>query len=261
MRGLQANGFEVHCHLPMKAEHGDLLVIWNRYADNHETAQRFEQQGGTVIVAENAYIGVDRSDRCRYALAHGAHNGAGCWAPAGASAFEALNIEVKPWRVAGEHILVCPNRSFGMPGMVMPVDWVKDVTARLRRFTQRPIRVRPHPGNELPKVPLEADLASCWAVVIWSSSVGVEALVRGIPVHCEAPYWICKEATRPIKAIDQPCNIDPMPALHAMAWAQWHVDKISSGAAFAHLLNRPQAFAGGVPSHGQGHRAAHAAAA
>jgi len=214
-----------------------VLLIWNRYGQYHDIAKNFERGGGTVIVAENGYLGTDETGNQLYALAIGGHNGSGQWAHGGAERFAALNIELKPWRAEGGHILVCPNRSFGRPDMIMPATWAADVRKRLAKFTHREIRVRPHPGNEKPKKPLADDLANAWAVVVWASSAGVQALVAGIPVVCESPYWICKHAAIPMDEIEAPgAKPDRMSALNRLAWAQFSLAEIKSGEAFGHLL-------------------------
>jgi hypothetical protein len=244
VRGLRACGFDVQLRPPSpNVEPDDALVIWNRYGHYHDVASQVQKAGGQVIVAENAYVGVDRADRRRYALANGGHNGSGAWPHGGPERWESLGIALKAWRTDGEHILVAPNRSFGMPGFIMPPNWERDVVTRLRRVTQRPIRVRPHPGNGPPKKPLIEDLVGAWAVVIWSSSVGCEALIEGIPVFCEAPWWVAKGAAIPsIKNIDNPDLPDRMPAFQRLAWAQWSVEEIESGEPFHHLLDRPSTF-------------------
>lgn len=244
IRGLRACGFDVRLAPPdPDIGPGDALVIWNRYGHWHDMASQVQQKGGSVIVAENAYLGVDRADRRRYALANGGHNGSGAWPMGGPERWDELGIQLKPWRTEGEHVLVAPNRSFGMPGFIMPPNWHENVLQRLRMATDRPIRVRPHPGNGPPKKPLIEDLVGAWAVVIWSSSVGCEALVEGIPVICEAPWWIAKGAAlKSIKDLETKDLPDRLPALRRLAWAQWTVEEIERGEPFQHLLDRPLAF-------------------
>jgi hypothetical protein len=135
-----------------------------------------------------------------------------------------------------------------MPGFIMPVSWARDTVERLRRYTQRPVRLRPHPGNEPPKKPLIEDLEGAFAVVIWSSSSGVEALIEGIPVFCTAPWWVCKSATKSdLKEIEQPrYGNERNRALELLAWAQWSVEEIASGEPFQYLCNDAPAFAGRV---------------
>lgn len=251
VEGLKAAGYQVESRTPGSVGPGDVLVIWNRYADNDHHANRVEGAGGTVIVAENGYIDPGRhADRRWYALAIGGHNGQGSWPDGDPERWEKiapqLGVELKPLREAGEHILVCPNRSFGRPGYIMPGDWDQRTVEELRRYTKRQIHVRPHPGNEPPRVPLAEDLKGCWAVVIWSSSAGVQALLSGIPVWCRAPAWIADPATlHDLSEIDGAWEIPWMrqgfearrrDALRRLAWAQWRVEEIASGEPFRRLL-------------------------
>ena len=236
--GLRAAGYDVQKGTPGSVGRGDALLIWNRYGDWHDRATRFEAAGGTVYVAENGYLGPGgisphaMNPRQIYALAAGGHNGQGRIPEGGPERFAALGVDLAPWRADGGHVLVCPNRSFGIPGMMMPPGWPADVCKRLQRLTRREVRLRPHPGNEQPKKPLADDLAGAWAVVIWSSSAGVHALVAGIPVICEAPRWICREASWYIDEIDNPPQPDRLGALQRMAWAQWSIEEIASGEPF-----------------------------
>lgn len=245
--GLRAVGYDVRMGGPRDAQPGDVLVGWNRYTETHEIASRFEKAGGIYVCAENGYLGPggisphEMGPREWYALAIGGHNGSGTWAVGGPERWQALHVDLKLWRADGEHILVCPNRAFGRPDLIMPLGWDRKVVERLQRVTKRPIRVRPHPGNGAHKTPLKADLDGAWACVIWSSSAGVQALIRGIPVICESPAWICRLAARlhgsgDVDTQESTQNVRRRAALHRLAWAQWHVSEISSGDAFRHLL-------------------------
>jgi hypothetical protein len=127
---------------------------------------------------------------------------------------------------------------------MMPLNWQLDVVKRLRAITNRPIRVRPHPGNGEHKRPLVEDLGNACAVVIWSSSAGVQALVAGVPVVCEAPWWICKSAAADAYVeFSMPAGVASLltsyrlAALRRLAWAQWNVDEIASGEPFRYLLS------------------------
>jgi hypothetical protein len=160
---------------------GDVLVIWNRYGRFAAEADRFEAAGCDVLVCENGYVGRDAEGRQYYAIALGGHNGAGRYYVGGAERWERLGIALKPWRTDGEHVLVCPQRGIGPPGVAMPRDWARDVVQRLGAFTGRRIVVRPHPGNRPPERSLSADLDGVWAMVVWSSNCATEALIEGVP--------------------------------------------------------------------------------
>lgn len=244
--GLRAVGFEVRSGTP-QGRPGDVLLIWNRYSTYHELATKFEASGGTVLVAENGYLGPggisphSLDPRQWYALGRGAHNDEKAIPKGGSERWAALGVDLKPWRADGEHILVCPNRSFGTPGRIMPPNWANETCARLRKLTRREIRLRPHPGNNAPKKPLAEDLAGAWACVIWQSSAGVHALVAGVPVICLSPAWICKRAADAhlecVEKVDDRGGLQTREqALQRLAWGQWHLSEIEDGTAFDHLL-------------------------
>lgn len=247
-RGLKAAGYALQQGVP-KGAPGDVLVIWNRYWDRHELATRFEQQGGRVVVAENGYLGVGGSTpkwdvhpagprpEHYYALAIGGHNGSGDSATSDPARWDALGIELRPWREDGLHVLVCPSRTFGRPDMTMPADWTAMKVRELRRHTRRPIRVREHPKNNKPARDLTEDLEGAWAMVIWASSAGIHALVRGIPVIRTAPHWILQAAAGDrLDQVETPAMPNRLPAFHHLAASQWRVDEIEAGLPFKRLL-------------------------
>jgi hypothetical protein len=244
--GFQAIGSDVHqARISFgTVRPGEVLLIWNRYGAAEELAKRFEEAGGTVIVAENGYLGRDENGAQNYALAVKGHNGSGVWPAGSPERWERLGIEVRPWREKGDHILVCPNRSFGPKGVAMPQDWGRDAITRLRQRTRRPIRLRPHPGNwqvKPPEVPLERDLEGAWAVVIWASSAGLHALTAGVPVIAEGPFWVAKSAAfssleEVEKMVPAKANAARQAALERVAAAQWTLREIASGEAFRRLL-------------------------
>ena len=238
LSGLRAAGYQVTDGAPsFPVRAGDVLVVWNRYYEHERIADRFEAGGGTVLCAENAYLRGRHDGGDYYALAIHGHNGIGRWHVGGPERWDALGVELAPWRAEGRHVLVAPNRSFGMRGYTMPNHWAQDAAERLRMRTSREIRVRPHPGNDAPKVPLADDLRDAHCVVIWSSSVGVKALIAGVPVICEAPAWICKAATSPTwEGLAQDWEARRIEALRALAWAQFTAEEIGSGEAFQSLL-------------------------
>ncbi len=201
----------------------DLLVVWNLHRGHDEAyAQAWERAGGTVIVCENGYL--QREDKTRYALSTHGHNGSG-WFPQGTDLrFPLLGFEIQPWRTGGDYILVRDQRGIGSELMASPRGWGTKAAAKLRTTSKMPVKLMPHPGD---KGKLEADLANLRGaarVHIWSSAIGVRALVEGIPVTEHAPRWICM-------GLDQTRET----ALEHMAWGQWHHEEIATGEPFARM--------------------------
>lgn len=238
--GLARAGYQViptQPYYPLTSR--DLLVIWNRYGEYHRIATEFERRGGLVIVAENGYIGHDADGIQYYALAAHGHNGSGVWPRGDGSRFEKLGIDVLPWRSQeGGHLYIRGQRGIGSPDMASPPAWHRHVAAALEKAGRKVI-VDDHPGKPACDAGVtdrtRKCLAGAQACALWSSGVGVRALIDGVPVYYDAPHWICQGAAEQgVLKLRPPKMDDParLAALHAMAWAQWNVAEISSGEPF-----------------------------
>lgn len=244
--GLQKAGFVVrHFDDPKK---DDVLVIWNRYGTGEAYARKFESVGAKVVVAENGYIGKDKNGIQFYALALEHHVGAGKWASGRVGEefrFPKLGVELRHWREVtpedGE-LVILPQRGIGPASVAMPADWPEQALAAARKLTDRHVRIRPHPGNNEPQIPLEVDLANAHAAIIWASSAGVKALALGVPVFYAFPKWIMGPAALPfpppgptleVVKMDDKARAD---AFERLAWAQWTVEEIATGDPFRRLL-------------------------
>lgn len=245
--GLKAAGYRLEPGVPAgQGRPGDVLVIWNRHFDTAPHAADMERSGGTVLVAENGYLGLCPERRQYYALAIGGHNGSGRWHIGAEDRFAKLGIEVKPFRSHPDgHIVVFGQRGIGTTAMASPPNWHIDVAARLRKIQPREVRISPHPGPPAidPEVTKKtiAELDGAYCAVIWSSARGVRALVEGVPVIYQAPHWIGELAAAHdlgmVGRLEGWARDDLRArALHDMAWAQWSVDEIQSGDAFRTLM-------------------------
>ena len=226
----------------------DVLVTWTVHRGVKENrARAFEEVGGRVIVAEEAYIrhvpGI--ADQF-FALSLHDHNGAGSFHDGGHSRWDSWGLKLKPWRTSGTHIVVREQRGIGSTLMASPPNWHNDTANRLRAITKRPVVTRTHPKTLKRKgayTPPESVLADAWCVVTWASALGVKALMEGIPVIALAPHWIAAGATgatgaagRSLSEIEQPPMPDRLPVFRRLAWAQWSMKEIADGTAFVHLL-------------------------
>lgn len=232
--GLERVGFSVTTRRPAKVEPGDVLVLWNRRpADEHLVAQ-YLRAGGEVLIAENGYIGPGRK---LFALAKRAHNGGGSWREGGPERFDSLGVELKPWREAGEHILVLGQRGIGSAGVAQPKSWLHSTVRRLQAGTKREVRLRRHPGHQ--GEPYEA-LSGAHAAVTWGSGAAIKALAAGIPVFYGFGGWIGAPAALPLAGaeLERPLMDDEarLAMFRRLAWAQWSVEEVASGEAFAWLL-------------------------
>lgn len=237
--GLEAAGYPL-VDDPKLVGAGDVLVMWNRYASYDDIGKRAKARGARVLIAENGYIGKDADGIQHYSLARDYHHGFGSWYVGVEDRWAALGIETKPWRQRGTHVLVCAQRGIGPDGIASPPNWAQETAQRLSRMTKRPIRIREHPESRTLRQPvpaLELDLEDCHALVTWTSTVGVKAIVAGVPVFYCAKHTIFESASKRLDNIEAPWIGPRKEMLHRLAWAQWSVAEIASGLPFRYLLS------------------------
>ncbi len=228
--GLAAAGYEVVKEI-RHPQPGDVLLIWNRYGDFDVWAQRFEFAGADVLVVENGWLGKRWLDGEWYTLCRGHHAGAGNWKVGDAGRWDSWGMELQPWRLEGERVIL-GQRGIGESGIASPPDWA------IRTQWRFGGRVRAHPGTRTAK-PLEDDLAAAGQVLTWNSGAALKALVMGIPVHYEFPEWIGGKAAQPIRkelGPDHRSDPDRLTMFRRLAWSMWSADEMGSGVAFRHVM-------------------------
>ncbi len=224
-RGLERCGYTVLHEITTRPRDGDVLVIWNRYSQFANAADAFESRRLPVLVAENGYLGNEFAGDRWYAISRSQHNGAGTWPQGDAQRWDALGVELQPFRPAGGEFVVLPQRGIGPPGVAMPRDWPERVHRRLTK-ERIPHRVRPHPGQGA-AISLEQDLAHASGVVTWGSGAALKALVLGISVFHDMPHWIGAQDNT---------DAGRLAMFRRLAWAQWTLNEITNGEPFRRLL-------------------------
>ena len=168
-----------------------------------------------------------------------------------------LNLKLKPVRKDGHHILICCQRNGGWSmGNLDVVDWLKYTIKRLRKYTDRPIVVRGHPGDKKAEKYLQVkfkqtgvrlsrnphilqDFQNCWAVVTYNSSPGVAAAIEGIPVFVTDPNPKVSQAfdvaETELRRIDRPKLENRQAWIEKISMSHWNFDELKSGAAWKHM--------------------------
>jgi len=169
-----------------------------------------------------------------------------------------LGIDLRDYRSNGNHILICLQRNGGWSmGSYSVADWLEQTLVKLRQHTNRPIVVRPHPGDKKAAVylkPLQAqqsrlrfslsanntlehDLKGCWAVINHNSSPAVAAAIEGYPVFVtDHNRSQCKEiANTDLAMIERPNFPDRTAWIQRLAMSHWKFDELKSGQAWAHM--------------------------
>ena len=159
-----------------------------------------------------------------------------------------LNLDIKPWRKNGNHILVAAmsDKAARAEGLAHTI-WERDIINQIKRKTDIPILFRPKPncmrtravqGTTYDKgVDLSVRLDSAHAVVCRQSNVAVDAIVAGVPVYCEKGVGVSLS----MGSIDQiadppmPSDEDRMQFLADVSWTQFTTHEIGIGLPFNHL--------------------------
>lgn len=217
--GLERHGFRVEMGLPVKAGDRDIFVTWNRIGQADAAARAFQSSGRTVLVAENAAWGNEFRGQQWYTLARNYHNTAGCFPLGDAARWDSLGVELPPFRMEGETVIL-PQRGIGSAPVAMPLQWPD------RAFAKYGGRIRRHPGRG-EGISLELDLQCAGRVVTWGSGAAVKALLMGIPVVSEMPGWIAEQDNT---------EADRLQMFRRLAWAHWRWSEIEKGDAFAWLI-------------------------
>ena len=141
------------------------------------------------------------------------------------------------------------------------VDWALKNIIEIRKYSDRPIRIRPHPGDKKARkycdrllklcqgrrinhvtisgegTSLMQDFVNCWVVVNHNSSPGVAAVMEGIPVILTDPVrsQAGDIATQGINRIENPLMPDREAWVQRISQLHWSHEELRSGACWAHM--------------------------
>lgn len=238
--GARAAGFQLVTSLS-DPRADDIIITWNRYGATDAQARALEAAGGRVLVTENGYFGRDERGQKLYALHLGMLHGFGKWPRGGRERLDQLGLlpPFASWRTGGREVVVLAQRGIGIdPVRASPGD-AERVAWNVRRATDLPVRIRIHPGDREPDVPLAQDLAEALYVVTHTSAAGLHAMMLGVPCVTTAPWWlglpaamyVAPDSPRWPRAAHELARDDGhrLATLERIAWAQWTVDEISTG--------------------------------
>jgi hypothetical protein len=163
-----------------------------------------------------------------------------------------LNLNLKPWRTSGNHILLCLQRNGGWSmGGFSSIDWMNLTIASIRKYSNRPIIVRAHPGDKKIKSILKInhknvslstnenlvdDLRGAWATVVYNSSPSVASIIEGVPAFLTDTIPQHSQsfdvANTDISNIENPVMPDKQPWVERLAMCHWNFDELKSGEAW-----------------------------
>lgn len=171
-----------------------------------------------------------------------------------------LNITIGARKTSGSKILFCLQRNGGwsMDGKDV-IDWTVDTINEIRKYSDRIIRLRAHPGDKRaseylnaanlkfqgikniefsePGIPIEQDLKDTWAVVNHNSSSIVGPIIYGYPAFITDPDRSqCAEVShKSFEYIETPQEFDREKWLHRISMFHWKFEELKNGKCWAHM--------------------------
>ena len=160
------------------------------------------------------------------------------------------NVELKPWRTTGTHILILCQRPNGFNMFTDQESWLATTVAKIRAVSRRPIMIRMHPGDgtrfrQIEKIQkqygtgiaisyhdnIRDALANCWCTVGLNSTPNVVAAIEGIPGYIEDPAhsWAADIAFTDLSLIESPPLPDRSGWIQKIANMHWSNQEVVGG--------------------------------
>lgn len=167
------------------------------------------------------------------------------------------NMDLKPWRQQGSHILITLQRPLGwsMRGYNL-MQWLEETFTKIRQHSDRPIVIRWHPGDwkSFPNyAPLLAmynatvspkekhiteDLVNAWALVCHNSTPSSVATIEGIPAFITDDPGYCQAgevANKDFSRLENPLLLDRELWIRKIAQAHWSFEDTRLGRCWDHM--------------------------
>lgn len=201
-----------------------------------------QAQGTDWYYADNAYY-FGRGKFFRVTRNALMHDGSG---NSGLGRFEKFGLKVKPWRKDGRHILITTQSELFYQDRLgtTRAAWTREVVNELRRHTDRDVVICDKPdasssGNAPAAKNFEANLEDAWAMVTYSSSTAVKAVIEGVPVFALAASMVSKIGLDDLARIEEPLYPDNREqVLWNLAANQWTYDEMRDGASWRDLQGK-----------------------
>lgn len=172
-----------------------------------------------------------------------------------------LNITLRPYIPSNRgHVLICMQRDGGFAMKTLdPLTWLEQKIAQIRKYSARPIMIRPHPGAyeaadfakyrarhfvnqqitviDPKRSTLQANLQNAHCAVFFNSSASVAAVCSGVPVFADDSSCVSwAVANTDMSTIEQPKVFDRQQWIQDLAAAHWSDDDARAGRIYQKFL-------------------------
>ena len=263
IKALRASGEQVYENQHM--QDGDVAVIWSvlwqgRMRKYKEIWDRYRNKNKPVIVIEVG--GIKRNETWKIGI-----NGVNREADfanqdADAIRWKKFNTNLLPWKQTGEDIIICGQHTNSHQWRNNPPmsTWFDQQITEIRKYTDRPIVIRPHPRNHVTldikkfknvkvvspqrdnktydDTDLTERLKSAWALVSHSSNPAITAVMHGIPVYVSESSLSYDVGNNSYKNINNPKMPERQQWANKLAYTEWWPDEIEQGIPWTRIKKR-----------------------
>jgi hypothetical protein len=207
-------------------------VVWGVLRGSDRVVAYAKQSGQYFFYVDHAYF--SRGHGLSYRVTRNGYE-AGPVRECPRDRIEAHDVVLEPWRRGGTNVLVCPPTDYFMAAHGCS-DWLDRTLEALRRHTDRPVVVRrkPQPGETVE--PLGEALSKAHALVTHSSNVAIEAVLAGVAVFVSPSSAAAPMGLTDLSSIETPLYPDRDKWLAHLAYCQYSLEEMRSGAAWRMLL-------------------------
>jgi hypothetical protein len=236
-------------------------VLWRgRMEQNKKVWEDFKARGKPVVVLEVG--GIKRNTTWKMGI-----NGINRDADFANQTFDAerwkkFNIEFQPWKQTGNIIVILGQHDSSQQWKNLPrmQKWITQQVRDIRKYTDKPILIRPHPRNPVeisttefknirvshPKrdwatyddTDFKKILKSTWAVVNHSSNPAIESVINGIPVFVSQSSLCYDVGNHGYADINRPAMPNREQWAHRLAYTEWWTDEIREGTPWTRIRQR-----------------------
>lgn len=144
-----------------------------------------------------------------------------------------LEIDIKPWRRKGDHVLICPmSYNMAVHLNMDPKEWLQSVVLNVCKYTRRPIIIKPKSSD----MTLDEALLDCHAIIGYDTNALIDAVLAGTPAFNMGNSAVAEVALQDLSQIESPAYPDRKQWCYNLAYNQFTLDEFRDGTAWR-LLN------------------------
>ena len=248
-----------------KDDNCDVAVIWSvlwqgRMANYRSIWNEYRTKNKPVVVVEVG--GIKRNETWKIGI-----NGINREADfanenVAEERWKKFNVELKPWTHTGEEIIICGQHHNSHQWRNNPPmqKWFEQQIIEIRKHSDRPIVVRPHPRNNIfidvkkykdvkivyPKkdrntyddTDFNERLKNAWAVVNHSSNPAMQSVFNGVPVFVSEASLSYDVGNSTLANINNPNRPGRWTWANKLAYTEWWPTEIAQGKPWERIKKR-----------------------